>query len=317
MACLDDRPRTSGVPAKLFRQSRSSGVVKLSSLGISIFPPELCDPDKYVEEGEKAWQIVLPKHIHLADNDIAVLPDAMSDSNPAFSSLKALDMRNNNLTALPAGIFSLSSIVSLNFSGNERLAHVVDNGAGLGGLKQLKELDLSHTALATIPPSIGGCTALVKLQMTHCPNLKGLPESLCTLHRTLTSLDVSHCGLIALPVGIGKLSSLTSLVAHHCRIGPSLPTSIADLTSLEVLNAGSNRLTDWPRLPHSTRLQRLFLGHNRLVCVIGDELLHVPNLIELLLNNNLIEEIPQEVGALAKLRVLDVRLRIVSFPSYF
>ena len=59
------------------------------------------------------------------------------------------------------------------------------------------------------------------------------------------------------------------------------------------------------------------LGHNRLVCVIGDELLHVPNLIELLLNNNLIEEIPQEVGALAKLRVLDVRLRIVSFPSYF
>ena len=69
----------------------------------------------------------------------------------------------------------------------------------------------------------------------------------------------------------------------------------------------SNRLAHCPATPRSPALVRLFLGHNRFVPVPGPELLSgAPNCRELLLNNNVIEEAPQELAALVKLKVLDV-----------
>ena len=235
--------------------------------------------------------IVLPTHVQLGDNAITSLPDAeMSSANTAFSGLKLLDLRNNDCKSLvfeSGGLWTLTTLTSLNFSGNENLASIDDEG--LGNLKALLEFDLSHTNCHNLPSSISGCSSLIKLQMTHCPRLVALPESLGALGASLKTLSVGHCGLRSLPRSIGGLSSLTTLDVNHNRIVDKLPDGLSSLERLVELNVSSNRIAHCPAIPRSPALLRLFLGHNRFVSVSGPEiLLAAPNVQELLLNNNLI-----------------------------
>lgn len=65
----------------------------MAGRSLDTFPPELCDPFAFLEDGEKGWTITLPVRIELADNDIETLPESLNADNAAFSSLKQLDLR--------------------------------------------------------------------------------------------------------------------------------------------------------------------------------------------------------------------------------
>jgi len=78
-------------------------VAKLAGRGITSFPPELLDPQLYLETGEKAWVITLPVKIDLSDNDIPAVPPTVSGDNPAFNGLKVLELRNNKITDICDG----------------------------------------------------------------------------------------------------------------------------------------------------------------------------------------------------------------------
>lgn len=83
-------------------------MAKVAGRSLDTFPPELCDPFAFLEEGEKGWTITLPVRIELADNDIAALPEALNADNAAFSSLKQLDLRCETLSLCFYSIFFMN-----------------------------------------------------------------------------------------------------------------------------------------------------------------------------------------------------------------
>ena len=106
------------------------------------------------------------------------------------------------------------------------------------------------------------------------------------------------------PASIGGCGELRTLDISYNKC-KELPASVGDLGKLEVFNASSCRLVSAPPVPASAALRAVYLGHNRLTRVEGAALLRAPNTTELLLNNNLLEELPQEVSALVRLKIVD------------
>jgi len=143
-------------------------------------------------------------------------------------------------------------------------------------------------------------------QLNECIELTSLPNSLggCT---GLTALSAHNCKLTGLPAGLGDCAGLRTLDISYNKIVESVePAGVGRLSALETLNASFCRqMGTFSAVPASSRLLRLYLGHNRLSRVDGPALLRAPNLQELLLNNNLLESLPDEVGALLKLKLVD------------
>mmetsp|Transcript_62328 Transcript_62328/g.140970 ORF Transcript_62328/g.140970 Transcript_62328/m.140970 type:complete len:831 (-) Transcript_62328:111-2603(-) len=305
-AVPSELPR-SPLPAALFATCRASGVAKLAGRSLTVFPPELTDPDKYLMANEKAWEITLPVKIDLGDNSIAELPKGMG-SNLAFNELKYLELRNNQVATLDEGFFDLAHLVSLGLNGNP----VAELSESLGKLATLTELDLCRSALAKLPESLGDLGSLVKLKLSHSPDLAALPDSTGKLAR-LQLLTADHCALTALPASLGAASpglrtSLKFLDLSFNRLtSPGVaPSVLGDLAVLEHLNMASNRLSEPPPVPASPKLLRFFVNNNRIEKMDGPALLKAPALQEILLNDNKLTELPEELGALRGLRTLDV-----------
>jgi len=277
-AVPSELPR-SPLPAALFATCRASGVAKLAGRSLTVFPPELTDPDKYLMANEKAWEITLPVKIDLGDNSIAELPKGMG-SNLAFNELKYLELRNNQVATLDEGFFDLAHLVSLGLNGNP----VAELSESLGKLATLTELDLCRSALAKLPESLGDLGSLVKLKLSHSPDLAALPDSTGKLAR-LQLLTADHCALTALPASLGAASpglrtSLKFLDLSFNRLtSPGVaPSVLGDLAVLEHLNMASNRLSEPPPVPASPKLLRFFVNNNRIEKMDGPALLKAPAL---------------------------------------
>ncbi len=123
-------------------------------------------------------------------------------SPASFGRLRALNLRGNGLTALLPSFPTLSSLTSLNLSGNP-----FDAGAlpqEVLALRQLRHLDVSMCQLEALPdelaPALGG--ALTRLD-AGINLLTRLPRNLGKLTR-LQHLDVSANMLTSLPPGVPK-----------------------------------------------------------------------------------------------------------------
>ena len=251
---LDDGLPRSDLPAALFRAIRANGVAKLSGRQLIVFPPELLDPAKYLDEGEKAWEITLPEKVDLGDNQITELPDGVGGGNAAFCALKHLELRNNLLVGLPADLWNLPELAFLGLAGNE----LASLGPGpVGGLARLRELDLSRSQLEGLPESLGQLGGLAKLRLGQSPRLKRLPDSLGQLAR-LGALHADHCALEALPDSIGGCTSLTLLDCSFNALS-TVPDGTGDLASLTILNLANNQITHTPRVPAGASFTQLFL----------------------------------------------------------
>ncbi|KAL1324696.1 putative disease resistance protein At3g14460 [Arachis ipaensis] len=82
--------------------------------------------------------------------------------------------------------------------------------ASIGRLSCLSYLDLSHTALQTLPDSICDLLSLQTLRLTNCTSLTSLPKRICNLVN-LRYLDVRDSGLQEMPLEMHKLTSLRAL----------------------------------------------------------------------------------------------------------
>ncbi|TFG23327.1 MAG: hypothetical protein EU532_13600, partial [Promethearchaeota archaeon] len=88
---------------------------------------------------------------------LAELPEYIGN----FSSLKTLNLKNNELKVLPDSIGNLSSLEDLDLSSN-RLDQLPNT---IGDLKSLKILLLNNNRGIKIPDSIENLTSLVKLDL--------------------------------------------------------------------------------------------------------------------------------------------------------
>ncbi|GKV50714.1 hypothetical protein SLEP1_g57413 [Rubroshorea leprosula] len=154
---------------------------------------------------EHGW-VKDPKKLSLMENNILKVPPSLS---PKCLSLSTLILSSNpNLSEIPESFF--------------------------GEMLALKVLDLSSTAIETLPNSISKLENLSALRLQHCMKLKYLP-SLANL-RGLKKLNLHKAGIEVVPHGMGMLISLEYLDLLFCQNLKEIPTGILpNLSSLQYL----------------------------------------------------------------------------------
>jgi len=280
----------------LFKNARARGFLNLADQALTQAPEEIFVLADHLEPDEKFWEIVELTRLDLSYNLLTMLQPAIQN----LISLQVLTLRGNQLQELPDELFCCTALTMLDLSSNQ-LKEVKD---GLGQLVFLKELQLASNRLVALPFSIGMLSRLESLKvesnrLVNLPNAMGGLSSLQTL--TARENEIREIG-----EWIGSLPQLRLLeLAKNSivRVDPS----ISALRSLVYLDLRENLLNHIPPLPVQGKLTQLYLGFNQLAEVDGESLLSVSNVLcELHLQNNQIRQLPETIGSLVKLKVLDI-----------
>ena len=121
---------------------------------------------KSIEEDEKENFFSPLLELHLKNNQLSSinqLRQFMIKNEFLSSTLRVLELQNNQLTSLPLQINNLTSLTSLSIS-NNRLENLPDQFAI--ELKTLRDLDLSHNLLSSFP-NLSSLPNLLRLNLRH------------------------------------------------------------------------------------------------------------------------------------------------------
>ena len=221
--------------------------------------------------------------------------------------LRELDLSNDwrtndaiKLTEIPAEVFQLEQLESLNLSVNQ-LSELPESITKLSNLTQLY---LSYNKLSELPESITKLSNLTRLYLSY-NLLSELPESITKLSN-LTRLDLSINQLSELPESITKLSNLTWLDLSINQLS-ELPESITKLSNLTQLHLRGNQLSELPEsITKLSNLTELDLSENQL-SELPESITKLSNLTRLDLSINQLSELPESITKLSNLTWLDLR----------
>ncbi len=222
------------------------------------------------------------------------------------SILQELNLSNNQLTNLPAGIFTgLTNLQKLYLGGNQ----LTNLPAGIfTGLTNLQILSLYNNQLTNLPAGIfTGLTNLQKLYL-YKNQLTTLPAGIFTGLTNLQKLSLDNNQLTNLPAGIFTgLTNLQELYLGGNQL-TNLPAGIfTGLTNLQILSLYKNQLTTLPAgiFTDLTSLKKLYLHGNQLTTLPADIFTGLTNLQELVLSYNKISDI-SALSGLTKLTFLNL-----------
>lgn len=172
----------------------------------------------------------------------------------ALTALEALDFSDNALSSA-ALAFVPASLRELHLSGNAQLTALpaFDGDAPLLGV-----LEAANCRLAALPPSLGLCTSLQRVDLSANQLKSVAPLGSLAPATPLRELVVPANRIAALPAGLGELSALV-LVNAHSNLIEQLPASFAQLTKLASLDLSRNPLASIEPLAHCTALVYLML----------------------------------------------------------
>ncbi len=162
---------------------------------------------------------------------------------PNIATLQELYLNNNQLSILPAGIFTgLANLQWLYLYNNQLSALPV---GVFNGLANLQQLNLNNNQLSTLPAGV--FTGLATLQSLYLQNnqLSTLPTGIFNGLDNLQSLYLQNNQLSTLPAGIfNGLATLQGLYLNNNQLS-SLPAGIFNgLAELQRLNFNGNQLSD-------------------------------------------------------------------------
>jgi len=112
-----------------------------------------------------------------------------------FSGVRNLDLRDNQLSRLPAGIEQMSGLRSL-LLGNNRIVLTAEDNLRLSQLRGLRRLDLNDNPIG-MSPSLASFTQLRRLSLRRT-NVRELPADV-TVHANLQALDLRDNRISELP----------------------------------------------------------------------------------------------------------------------
>ena len=168
-------------------------------------------------------------------------------------------------------VVSASKVKSLKWRkiNNNTLEKLEVNGSieyidsNIGGLINLRVLDLKFNRLKEIPNNIGNLNRLKELELGY-NQIKFLPENISKL-KELEVLKMRHNELTLLPSGLGMLKKLKDLELDHNDL-QGIPRNIDGCKSLEVLSVNNNFIKVIPvEIYKLNQLEILDLSNNSLV----------------------------------------------------
>eukprot|EP01103_Thecamoeba_quadrilineata_P014381 TRINITY_DN4278_c0_g1_i1.p1 TRINITY_DN4278_c0_g1~~TRINITY_DN4278_c0_g1_i1.p1 ORF type:complete len:906 (-),score=144.58 TRINITY_DN4278_c0_g1_i1:97-2814(-) len=230
--------------------------------------------------------------------------NAIEDFDGLPPLLSVLNLAENQLTAVPAKLVTLSLLENLQLNSN-RLTEfdgglppsllsltLSDNPlTSIKGLPlSLNSINLSQTELVSIPAEF---SILSRLEVLKCHS--GKLEEIIGLPSSLRDIDVPYCALKELPKKFSNLEHLQKLnvKANHLSSLPPLPVSLTQLVLCD------NQLAELADLHNLTQLEELSAHENKLESIGGLP----PSLKELSLFTNQLKELPN-MSSLKNLEIL-------------
>ena len=187
---------------------------------------------------------------------------------------------------LPIDFDSLSSLISLDLSGNRLSGEIPDT---LATLTNLQYLNLSDNQLdGAIPTSLGDLSKLETLDLSKNELTGRIPSELGKLER-LGTLFVDNNGLTeSIPSSFRNLLRLSQLLASDNELSGEIPSSIGQLNGLVTLALQRNRLSGHipVQLGNLESVAELFLEDNELSGQIPRSLADLERLALLGLSGN-------------------------------
>lgn len=257
------------------------------------------------------------REISLATWNLRHLPSTLFHRN-----LQQLHLNScHKLAELPADLgLRASSLQQLFINDCQQLTKLPDT---ISHLSQLKIAIVTHcSSLESLPNSLGKLQQLHTLILSRCEALTELPSSFSQLS-SLQRLELQSCGIASLPEAIQALPSAsgtataaphpTSQLTQPSRSTPqrSSNSSISHwhswLPSLQQLDISScDFLSALPAsLGSCTALTQLWV-YNPLDQPIPDSICRCQQLVSLKLWNNNLAALPEQLGQLVGLKVLEV-----------
>ncbi|KAJ0056500.1 hypothetical protein NL108_008347, partial [Boleophthalmus pectinirostris] len=276
------------------------------------------------------WGLVHLQNLDLQNNLLYELPLVLSSHEVLCTSLREINLSQNQLTSLPCGLLHLTHLQRLWASKNQlSVLFQLDHDLNWIGLRRLEELDVSDNCLSCLPANIMYCLKFLRTLNASNNRLKELPEPWgCPLkqcrasgnmleslpemisvqwRKHLQEMDFCNNKLTELPSYLFELEALVCLRLRGNQL-TSLPTSIEwKCTQLRTLDLSHNLLGKSDDVPKSKRLGFLSTWTKRepetvpsvsFPAVLRDclEALH--------LNDNQLEAVPPSVCGLNSLTEL-------------
>lgn len=192
---------------------------------------------------------------------------------PCLSLVRKMDLSHNNLEDLP-----------------------------IGGMPNLKDLNLSHNRFTEAPDVIKILTSLESLDLEG-NKLSRFPDGLNLLPK-LAYLDVSSNDIAGTLSQAGILESLTHLFLNGNKIQKIDPSFFT--AGLLILNLSDNHLDSLPEeVKCAEKLTELYVNGNKLR-TLPPSIGSLKNLEKFRANDNQLEELPPEMFKLTSLKVLDL-----------
>jgi len=222
------------------------------------------------------------------------IPQELYDNEELTPMLETVDMSNNVIKKIPAGLGKISKLKKLKLPGNE-IAKVPRT---VGKLKDLNECDMSRNKIKSIPPTITKANKLERMILKH-NSLKKLPPKIGQVGRQLELLDVSNNQLRKLPKSIytlrGEVNASDNIIVEL----PPVAATKKSKPTIESLILQNNNITELPEsFERLMYLLKLDVGNNQ-ITQIPHTLINMPYLSVLNLANNQIWELPEDFGRLA------------------
>ncbi|XP_054625561.1 leucine-rich repeat serine/threonine-protein kinase 1 isoform X3 [Dunckerocampus dactyliophorus] len=276
------------------------------------------------------WGLVHLQNLDLSNNLLRELPPAATSQEVICSRLRQVNLSQNQLSTLPAGLLHLTHIQRLSAAKNQLVSLFdIPDSTNWIGLRKLEELDVSNNRLSVLPATV--VHALKSLRflkvcrnklssfpdpwscpLKHCKassnQIQSLPDNISIFWKShLQDVDFSDNCLKELPSYIFELEALVSLRLCGNAITTLPAPSKWTCAQLRTLDLSRNQLGKSEEAPKSRRLSFLTTWSRREpdpARPVEFPALLRDSLEVLILNDNQLECVPQSVCGLSGLSEL-------------